>query len=365
MFEIKHKRKKAIILLIILSLFALLFKMCSKNTAVVYEYGKVLRGDVSKTIAATGTLALDEPITVYSKISGELKKIYVDYNSKVFKNQRMAYIESDSVDKSFLASTQTLNKAKSDLDGQVEFLNAKKMMLEEGLISQKDYDFAQKSYALSLSTYNYQKVLYSQMIKERNLKNVMAPSDGVIIAVAAEENTIVTFGTPLFLFVPTLKKMQLKITIDENDIGIITQGLPVDFSVNAYPEKRFYGVIKQVRKNPIINNGIVTYESLVICENPEEILMPGMTVSAMIRVATKKNVVLVPNQSLVVVPDKSKVKPDRKYVWIRRKKINSNLPVKPVEVKIGLQGDTHTEIESGKIKINDQVLTGFYQKQVD
>jgi HlyD family secretion protein len=169
-----------------------------------------------------------------------------------------------------------------------------------------------------------------------------------------EKNQPVGVNTPLFLLAEGLNKMVLTINIDESDIGYIKVGQQVIFTVSAFPEKRFTGKIQQVRINPVKSGSLVSYQSIVICDNDELLLKPGMTATATVVIDEKKDVIRVLNQAFMVTPDDEDISGSSKgKIWIKSGVVGK--PYKGIEVKTGLSGDLYTEIISG-LSGNEEVL---------
>lgn len=361
----KIKKKYFLILLIVIPVIIIAFKYCSTNKAVVYEYAKVSSGEVSKTIAVQGKLDLYESFLVSSQVQGSVVGVYANFNDIVSKGEKLASIESSVTDQKVFSYAETHRKAKYELESQREFLESKRNLYSESLISKKELDLAQRSYNLALANYDYVKITYETILEEQRSKIVFSPTGGIVIQVWAELRKPVNRGTPLFLIAPTLKKMKLIIDVDESDVGKVSKGQQVEFSVSAYPDEKFYGTIEQVRMNPKNVNQIVTYESLVICDNSKDLLRPGMTASAVVKIDRRDSVLRVPNQAFSVNPEKSTPEPGVRYLWVKRSISTGSKPIKRVKVVTGVEGDFFTEVMSGSLKAGDEVLIGFYQKEMD
>ncbi|MCU0821144.1 MAG: efflux RND transporter periplasmic adaptor subunit, partial [Spirochaetes bacterium] len=143
-------------------------------------------------------------------------------------------------------------------------------------------------------------------------------------------------------------------------------GQSVKFTVSAFPEKTFTGAISQVRINPIVKpqGQIVSYESLVTCDNSELLLKPGMTATATVVVYHREKVLRVPNEAFIVSPVETEKADDlrKKYIWKKKALSMEKLPVERIEVKTGVMGDFFTEILSNNIKEGDNILTGIEKK---
>jgi len=155
--------------------------------------------------------------------------------------------------------------------------------------------------------------------------------------------------------------MTLIISIDESDIGSIKNGQPVYFSVSAFPDKKFYGSISQVRINPVKTGGLVTYQALVVCSNDEAMLKPGMTVTATVIIDERKSVLAVSNQAFMVNPDGSAASGAEKFLW-KRDGVLGSQSYKRIKVKTGLMGDMFTEITQG-VSETDEIMTKIREEK--
>jgi HlyD family secretion protein len=362
-------KKRVVYLSIFIGILMLFFwiRTCSGKVNIVYDYDSVSKGSVKKTISVSGKLGLYDEYTVRSVISGEIIHLEVDFNDKVKKGQLLAKLSSPSTDDAITSYLETYKGAKLDLESSREYLQSKRNLYNENLISKKDLETAQIRYKKSLSAFNLTKIKYGHLVEASRKKRVYSPISGMVMQRWADLRKSVTPGAPLFIIAPTLKKMKLVINIDESDIGIVKEGQTVDFYVSAYPEKTFGGAITQVRMNPIQRGSIVTYESLVICDNKDELLRPGMTATATVNIfeTDRQNHVLrVPNQAFIVSPVDMEVKPGKKYIWIKTRVTLKKIPMKRYEVITGVIGDNYTEIKkvvNGKIKPGDKVLIGMHE----
>ena len=196
---------------------------------------------------------------------------------------------------------------------------------------------------------------YNLALKDRDYTRIYSPITGIVISVNVEKDTSISTSTSLILLATSLSKMLLTISIDESDIGAIKNGQQVVFSVSAFPDKKFKGVINQVRINPVKSGGLVTYQALVVCENTELLLKPGMTATATVLIDHKFNVLRVLNQAFLISPvNKNHPNDGKKFLW-KKAGISSGKPYKKTEVKVGLVGDMYTEIIDG-IKAGDEIM---------
>jgi len=132
--------------------------------------------------------------------------------------------------------------------------------------------------------------------------------------------------------------------------------------VSAFPEQKFTGTISQVRINPVKSAGLVTYQALVLCDNNELLLRPGMTATATVVVDERKDVLMVSNQAFIISPeDDVDANESKKIVWKKSGLMNGK-SYKKIEVKTGLQGDMHSEVLDG-LKENEEVLVRIKEKK--
>jgi Membrane-fusion protein len=195
---------------------------------------------------------------------------------------------------------------------------------------------------------------------------IRAPVSGVVVSreVDIGQTVAASFQTPtLFKIAQDLKQMQIDSSFAEADIGRIKVGQPVNFTVDAFAGRTFSGLVRQVRLNPTTLQNVVTYNVVVSVENPEQILLPGMTAYVNIVVAEKHDVVLVPNAALRFRPKDIEQK---KSGGKRNKKdgeglgatvyVLANGKPEPVRIRVGISDNKLTELLAGELKAGDSVI---------
>jgi HlyD family secretion protein len=367
--------KKKIIVTAILAVLVFLVvlisrKGCGGGSSIEYTYEKITMGDISKSISATGKLDLFETVVVPAGLNGVVSKLIVDYNNFVKAGDLIAVIDSWEADNNLANYTETFKRTKLELESTKDVYDSKKRLLEDKLISPKEVDEARRSFERSQTVYNQTKMQYDSYVGAVNAKKIYAPVSGMILQRGVEPKQNVSAGTMLYTIAPNMKKLKLILNVDEADIGNVKTGQKVSFSVSAFPDKIFNGTLTQVRMNPVMVEAgqtgakVVTYESMVECDNSDMLLRPGMTVSAMINIDSRKDVVRAPNAAFMTAPVPDESSPEKKFIW---KKVKSggtaDLPMVKVEVQTGLNGDDYTEIVSGDIKVGDKALVGMHKKQ--
>lgn len=331
------------------------------------ETTQVGRSSISNTVTATGTVEPVTEVEVGTQVSGIIDKLYADYNDVVKAGQLIA--EMDKVNlKAELASAQAqLASSKSEYEYQQKNYARNKVLHEKKLISDSDYETA---------TYNYEKAkaAYEQnqasMVKvNRNLEyaTITSPIDGVVINRAVEEGQTVAAGfeTPtLFTIAADLTKMQVIADVDEADIGNVENGQRVSFTVDAYPNDVFEGIVTQIRlgdsesssSSSTSTSTVVTYEVVISADNPDLKLKPRLTANVTIFTLERDNVLTVPTKSLRFVPDteilaqlgyivadaNTEAPAGKRLVWVK-----NGQEIKPKAVTVGSTSGNMIEITDG------------------
>lgn len=343
-------------------LLYLLVRGCSGSSDVVYRYEKVTKGDVVKTVSVTGTLDVLNSYRVISKINGVVNRVVVDFNQAVVKGQLLATVDSTEIDQEMSRVLAQLERARLDLAGAKADIETKKDLYKENLISRKDLEQAELNYKKIAAQYRQFQVEYEIALRNKSYTRIVSPATGTIISMDIKPMDVVSVNKPLFVIVEDLRKMYLTINVDESDIGKIVRGQRVTFTVSAFPGSVFDGKIDQVRLNPITQQGIVVYQAIVICDNSEMKLKPGMTATATVVVGKRDGVMRVHNEAFIVSPVEVKGDFNRQYVWRKKGGVGDDIPVKKVGVKTGLVGDVFTEVSSDKLKLGDEILVRIEKK---
>lgn len=357
----KVTRKKVIAIVVICAVALIFFGIirgCNSGGEDKFEYSEVTVGQVLRTISVTGMLEVSGTIHVLSKANGIIVNVPVDFNQVVKKGQLLAVIDATEIDQRLSKIVAQLESSKLEMIIAKEDYESKKSMFRENLISEKGMERAEFNYKSAQLRYRQVIVDYEITRKQKDYTRITSPIDGVILQITAIKDAPVAINTPLFLIAPSLKKMSLTITVDESDIGLVKKGQGVTFTVSAFQNKTFSGKIEQVRITPVVKGGLVTYESIVSCDNSEQILKPGMTATATIEISKVDKVLRVPNQALLVNPLEGRTEGEKNIIWKQAGKVSGKLPVERVVVEVGLRGDSFTEIKKN-LKKGDMVLVKF------
>jgi HlyD family secretion protein len=275
------------------------------ETSTGYTFAEVTRGNLENMVSATGTLEPVTSIEVGTQVSGIIDKIYVDFNSHVRKNQLLAVLDTT------LLSVQVRDARASVLRAQAQYDKAKydfdrtEKLFQQSLISETEYVAAKSECQSALASLQSSKIAQERADRNMYYAFVRSPIDGTVISRKIEEGQTVasSFQTPmLFLIAEDLSKMEIHAQVDESDIGLIKEGMPVRFEVQAYDDKVFNGKVRQVWLEPEAVSNVVNYTVVIDAENPDELLLPGMTTNIDFIVEEKKDVLMVPNAVVKLQP---------------------------------------------------------------
>jgi HlyD family secretion protein len=379
--EGKTMKKVLTGLLIATAVFAAAFLFLKKD-AVTYRTARVERIDLLDAITATGNIAAVTTVSVGSQISGTISEIFVDYNSRVRKGQVIARIDPRLLEAAVLQAEGNLENARASVEkAKIAVTDTERTyrrnleLLGDGFVAQADVDAAQTAYEQAVAQRKSAEASLMQAtgslkVARTNLgyATIHSPVDGIVISrdVDVGQTVAASFQTPtLFSIAQDLTKMQIDTNVDESDIGRAAAGQEVAFTVDAWPERTFTGVVSQVRNAPIVSQNVVTYNVVIVVDNRDLLLKPGMTANVTIKVKKLKDVLAIPDAALRYRPSKTdgetgspaaakKKEKDEKLVYRLGK---DGKPV-PVPVKTGIYSEGRTELLKGDLSEGDVLIVG-------
>jgi HlyD family secretion protein len=330
-----------------------------------YKTEAVAIGNVTKTVSANGTLNPVVLVNVGTQVSGTVQKLRADFNDRVRAGQILLELDPALFRAQVKQDEANLNDTKATL-ALAEANDARARVLwEQDSISKQDRDTAAQALESAKAKVELATAQLSKDQTNLDYSVIRSPVSGVVVnrAVDLGQTVAASFQTPtLFQIAQDLRKMQIDSSFAEADVGSVKVGQPVRFTVDAFPDRSFSATLKQVRLNPTIQQNVVTYDVVVAVENPEQILMPGMTAYVNIVLAERKNVLLVPNAALRFKPqagveavptEKTKEKETGKVGTVYVLKENR---LNAVRVIIGISDNRFTEVISGDLKAGDPVV---------
>lgn len=307
------------LLLLVVGLYLFLPFPDRTERTVSYKTAPVKRGDMTITVTATGTLQPRNQVEVGSELSGTIASVEVDYNEEINVDQVLARLDTTALNNRIAEGKAALQQAQAQVEEtratELEkraALNRCKELARKQLCSPNDLDAAEAAYARARAAVSSAKaqVAMAQAVldgHETNLKKaiIRSPINGIVLdrKVESGQTVAASLQTPvLFTLAEDLTRMELIVAVDEADIGQVRHGQEAIFTVDAYPDRDFQGRISQIRHAPQTIEGVVSYETVLDVDNPEELLLPGMTATAEITTRHIQNALLVPNAALRYSP---------------------------------------------------------------
>jgi HlyD family secretion protein len=366
----------------------------------------VQRGNVTQVVSSTGTLQAVITVLVGSQISGTIDKLFADFNTKVKAGEVVAQLNQDkfkaAVDQAranLLAAESNLAKAKVSVVDAQRTLERNRELRKRDLMPQSELDAAQTAYDAALAQVEVNKAQSAQAQAGLNqatvdLNNtvIRSPVDGIVISrnVDVGQTVAASLQAPtLFTIANDLAKMEVHTNVDEADVGNVTEGQEVSFTVDAFPARRFKGRVHQVRNAPTVVQNVVTYDAVVRIDNKEQLLKPGMTANVQFLVNRREDVLTIPNMAIRFKPPEQK---DEAQELLRREQTRAAPTIgarktsrspgggggggarggrritlyvlsagkaEPVEVQLGITDGSKTEVGDGELKENDPVIIGL------
>jgi HlyD family secretion protein len=291
------------------------YYMRRNGTEPTVNTAPVTRGEIIDTVGATGTLQAVTTVQVGSQVSGTISELNADFNSIVRKGQVIAKLDPSLLQAQVEQAKANLTRSKADLernrvelvDAQTKYTRAKELAQRQ-LLPLSDLDAAKVAVdaAQAQLVSSQAQVTQAEATLNQNQVNVehtiiTAPIDGIVIqrSVDVGQTVAASLQSPtLFIIAADLTKMQVNASIDEADVGRIRPGQAVTFRVDAYPGQQFEGAVAQIRLQPVVVQNVTTYGTIINVPNPELKLKPGMTANLRVQIATRSDVLRVPNAAI-------------------------------------------------------------------
>ncbi len=242
---------------------------------------------------------------VGSQVSGKISALYADFNSPVTKGQLVAEIDPVVYQAALRQAEGDLASAKATVTLKRQNLERKKILAPLKAASQLDLDQAVAELAQAEASVVIKEAVLQSAQANLDYCKITAPVDGIVISrkVDQGQTVIAAMTTPvLFTVAQDISKMNISTTISEADIGQVKEGQPVEFTVDAFPDEVFKGTVTQVRKSPTTTQNVVTYETIISFDNPQQKLFPGMTADVSVLVSDHQDALTIPNIALRYSP---------------------------------------------------------------
>lgn len=339
----------------VLTIATWMFSGGKKEQTVTFDTAKVEPANIKNSVTATGSVEPVTSVTVGTQVSGIISRLYVDYNTVVKKGQIIAELDKTNLISELNTAKANLSSAQSSLNYESANYKRYATLFKKGLVSADEYESAKLNYEKAKDQVAQSREMVQKAQTNLSYAIITSPIDGVVISKSVEEGQTVaaSYATPeLFTIAKDLKDMQVVANVDEADIGDVKEGERVSFTVDAYPNDTFEGVVKQVRQEATTTNNVVTYEVVISAPNSELKLKPGLTANVTIYTAERQNVLCVSTKALRFTPTQDLIKgckivdcKGKNKVWTRE-----GNTFKAHAVQIGMSDGIHTEILSGVSK---------------
>ena len=395
----KKKRRKRIIIISVVVGVVLLFVV----TLAAFTRGgtkidpsklaKVEKGDLAKSVVATGKVTPITKVEVKSKASGIVKKLFVEYGDTVKKGRLLAQLDKDEIqaqvdqsraalqaaEANWTSSQADYERSKVDAEGpDVPLLKRQYEraveMAKAGVVSESALDDADKSYKMALNKQNVSKAqmtvlkakiaqAQAEVVRDRanlaqleeqlSYTDIVSPIDGIVLSRDVEMgdavSSILVLGSSatLVMTLGDTSEVYVKGKVDESDIGKVYLGQPARIKVESFKDKTFYGKVTKISPMGVEKDNVTTFEVRVSINNPGGELKAEMTANAEIILEEHKNVLQIPEGAIMYDKDKkaSAEVPDPKGKEGKKK----------IALNIGISNGAKTEVLSG-LKEGDQVV---------
>lgn len=363
-----------------------------------YRTVSVDKGSVIQRVTANGTLNPVTVVYVGTQVSGTVTKLFTDFNQPVKAGQVLAELDPALIKAAIAQIDATLRSAEATMRLAESTLKRNQELVAKGFITAatletnvKEVDVARAQVAQVKSQVEREKTNLSYTV-------IRSPINGIVIdrKIDVGQTVAASFSTPtLFQIAKSLEAMQIDTSVAEGDVGSVREGMPVKFSVDAYPDRDFNGAIRLVRLNPTISQNVVTYNVVVDVTNEGSVLKPGMTAQVSFVAAQRDDVVRIPTAALRFKPTKDekeeKKKADEKKTakaegrlktdtkaadstapeapkaaesTLRASrrglgtvyKVSAKNELVPIQVRTGVASNQHTELTSGEVSAGDELV---------
>ncbi len=266
-----------------------------------YRFVTLERGDLESVVSTTGTLEAVTTVEVGTQVSGIISEIFVDFNDTVRKGQVIARLDPTLLVSAVRDSEANLERNEAQLRQAEREYARIEGLFEKEIVAENEFNSAQYDLEVAQASVKSARVALEKAQQNLAYATVYAPISGTVIErnVDVGQTVASSLSTPqLFLIADDLAKMQILASVDESDIGKIREGQVGRFTVQAYPDDSFEGIVRQVRLQSSMEENVVNYTVVVDVENPGGTLLPGMTATVDFLVETVSDVLKVPNAAL-------------------------------------------------------------------
>ena len=357
-----------------------------------YRTSVVDRGAINQTVTATGTINPVALINVGSQVSGTVAELHADFNDRVKKGQVLLKLEPTIFNAQVGQAEASIASARASLRLAQATFERNEQLVAQNFVSSLALDQSRREMDVAAANLKLAQAQLDRARADLNNSVIRSPIDGVVIkrTIDLGQTVAASFNTPnLFQIANDLTKMQIDTSVSEADVGLLKDGLPARFVVDAYPDREFSATMRQFRLAPNVVQNVVTYNVVLDVDNTDELLKPGMTAQVRLVVANRPDVLRIPTTALrfrlseeeQAAERKKNKDSDVKQVaakpapaattdddvafrsasetarMFKIYKLDAMNQPQPVDIRAGLSNFRYTEVLSGDLKPGDRVVT--------
>jgi HlyD family secretion protein len=368
---------------VVLILIGLLVRKCSTGSSATFQTVAVTRGPITQAVTATGTLNPVVNVQVGSQVSGNIQKLFVDFNSKVKAGDVVAQIDPVLFQAAVTQAEGDLASAQAGLElARVSATRTQQLFANKNS-AQADVDQAIATLHQAEANVKIKQGALDKVKADLNHCTITSPVDGEVISRSVDvgQTVAASLQAPIiFTIANDLTKMQIDSNVAEADVGVVENDQTVDFTVDAYPTRTFHGKVVQVRNAPITVQNVVTYDTVIGVSNADLKLKPGMTANVSIIIAHRDDALKISNSALRYRPPEgptpeAKASPSAsrspgsgprpREAAGRERRVERTVYVlspgesqpKAVQIKTGISDNISTEVTEG-LHEGDRVVVG-------
>src|ERR1051326_1000675 len=302
-------KKRSLIAIILIAVLAaagaLFYRVANAKETPAYRFATVQRGNIQSTVSATGTLNAVTTVSVGTQVSGQVSDLLVDFNDHVKKGQLLARIDPTLAQQAVTDAQANLGKAQAEALQASRDSRRNDELMTAGLVAKSADEQSQSAAEVANAGVKSARIALQRARQNLAYTNIYAPIDGVVVERNVQQGQTVaaSLSAPqLFLIANDLSQMQILAQVGESDIAQITEGQPVEFTVQALTGQTFKGIVKQMRLQSATQDNVVNYTVVVSVDNAKGKLLPGMTARVNFLTKSAENVLKVTNAALRLKP---------------------------------------------------------------
>ena len=324
--------KKILLLIAVLVLTGATFWYFNRNgneVASPYRFVTLEQGDLEAVVASTGTLDAVTKVQVGTQVSGIISNIYVDFNDNVRRGQIIARIDTTLLVSAVKDGEANLERNRAQLRQAEREFNRIKGLYDKQFVTEVEFNRAQYDLDIAQASTRSAEISLERARQNMSYSTIYAPISGTVIERNVEVGQTVasSFSAPqLFLIADDLSRMEILASVDESDIGMIEEGQTARFTVQAYPDETFTGLVRQVRLQSTMQENVVNYTVVIDVENKDGKLLPGMTATVDFLIETATDVMKVSNAALRFRPTETMMAEVRERFQRQREERMAEMP---------------------------------------